>query len=209
MLTGAQLAGELGLSRARISQYVSEGKLTGCYSGEGRARRFDREAVAVALGRRLDAAQMLGNGAETRRALAAMQNHVAKPVQRASKPSLQGVDTRLVPNDLDNLQLVNTQLKEEALRDARRKNAVAEKTYLLASEVELQITRLIEQEITEFETVLRDGARRVADTLKVDFRTTRQILVETWRAHRKVRSDQSGAQAGSAGLTEAERDEDI
>jgi len=210
MLTGVQLAGELCLSRQRIHQYVREGKLAGCYSGEGRARRFDREAVAVALGRRLDAAQMLGNGAETRRALTAMQ--AAEPGPNPARPAArpqQAESGELLSNDPDRYELARTQKAEEEARKLRRQNAEAEGSYLLAGEVERQIAKLMAQEIAEFETVLRDGARRVADTLKVDFKTARQILVETWRSHRQGRSDQIGAQAGLAALTAAERAEDI
>ena len=52
-LNTTELAARLAVSKARVSQYVSEGKLDGCYVGEGRARRFDLDKVATALGRRL------------------------------------------------------------------------------------------------------------------------------------------------------------
>ena len=64
-----QLANELGISKGRVSQWVSEGKLDGCYTGDGRARRFDVEKVRAALQHRLDPGQLLGNGADTRRRL--------------------------------------------------------------------------------------------------------------------------------------------
>ncbi|MDP3960295.1 MAG: hypothetical protein Q8Q26_09620 [Pseudorhodobacter sp.] len=208
MLKAVELADKLGLSSARISQYVSEGKLSGCYSGEGRARRFDPSAVAKALGRRLDVAQMLGNGAETRRALAAMQDHGQEASRQAPKPrQIDGGE--LIEKDPDRYELARTQKTEEEARKLRRLNAEAEGTFLLASEVERQIARQMAQEVAEFETVLRDGARRVADKLGVDFKTARQIMVDTWRSHRVGRSQQVAVEAGSAGLTEAERDEDI
>jgi len=68
-LSSSELAATLKVSKARVSQYVSERKLEGCYSGEGRARRFDLAKVAVALGRTLDPGQMMGNGAATKSAL--------------------------------------------------------------------------------------------------------------------------------------------
>ncbi|PKP67930.1 MAG: hypothetical protein CVT83_07585, partial [Alphaproteobacteria bacterium HGW-Alphaproteobacteria-5] len=160
----------MGLSRARISQYVSEGKLDGCYSGEGRARRFDPGAVAKALGRRLDVAQMLGNGAETKRALATLQERGQDTPAPAPK-SRQIDGGELVEKDPDRYELARTQKTEEEARKLRRLNAEAEGTFLLASEVERQIARQMAQEIAEFETVLRDGARRVADKLGVDFKT--------------------------------------
>ena len=42
------LAQRLGVSKARISQYVAQGTLAGCFTGEGRARRFDLDLVQKA-----------------------------------------------------------------------------------------------------------------------------------------------------------------
>ena len=65
------------------------------------------------------------------------------------------------------------------------------------------------QEIGEFEAVLRDGARQVADVLGVDFKTVRQILTDKWRGHRATRAAQLSAQAETMALSAAEKAKDI
>lgn len=80
---------------------------------------------------------------------------------------------------------------------------------MLASESERQVSRMLAREIAGFETVIRDGARAVADRLGVEFKAARQILMETWRAHRTGRAEALADAAGEAGLTAAEKDADI
>lgn len=221
MLSGVELARELKVSGARVSQYVSEGKLTGCYQGDGRARRFDLEKVAAALGKRLDPGQMMGNGAQTKLALAAIGRpagdaHALLPVEDDGEgdlpaaPQRQGAGaTELPRHDADRYELARTQKAEEEARRLRRLNAEAEGRYVLAAEVGQSVARLIGQEIAEIETVLRDGARRIADQMGVDFKAVRAILTQTWREHRATRVGQLEMQAGGAVLSPVEQAENI
>ena len=50
MATGSELARIFGVSKQRVHQWVKEGKLNGCYTGEGHFRRFDLGKCAEALG---------------------------------------------------------------------------------------------------------------------------------------------------------------
>lgn len=213
-LTASELARALNVTRTRVGQYVHEGKLAGCYTGEGRARRFDLNKVATALGRQLHPGQMLGNGAETKRALASLKTDLPKPLD-ASAPrqiqlpvhSMDGAPEEL--RDNDRYDTARTHKAEEEVRKLRRANAEAEGLYVLRSEVERQVARVIAQEIAEVEAMLRDGARRVADALGVDFKTVRKIFVDQWRAHRQSRASALAAEAGSVEPTEAELEADI
>lgn len=199
-LNATELAQQLGVSKPRISQYLNSGKLDGCYTGDGRSRRFDAEKVAVALGRRLDLGQMTGNGAATRRAMRGIvQGDAEQPAAKMTPPS-----DLLPPNDPDRLELATIQIKEEEARRRRRENAREEGLWVLAEEVRRHSARLVAQEVGQFDTVLRDGARAVADALGVDARQVRRILVDHWRAHRTRRAEQLAQQAGSAQMTEAE-----
>lgn len=213
MLSGSALAKELKVSKARVSQWTSEGKLDGCYSGTGRERRYDLARVAAALGKRLDMGQMMGNGAETRRTLQTLRLGVpdADDGDEPRRPVyVQPRDgSELPPSDAARYELARTLKAEEEARKLRRINAEAEGTFVLASEVRHQTARLMAQEIAEFEAVLRDGSRRVADQLGVDFKRVRQILIEEWRGHRAKRSVQLEAQASQAVMSDAEMAEDI
>lgn len=212
MINSTQLATELGVSKARVSQYVSEGKLAGCYTGEGRSRRFDLAKCAAALGKRLDPGQMMGNGSATKAALSKIQSDDApraKPLTEPRRQSGSGAEA-ITGTDPDRYELARIQKAEEEARKLRRQNAEAEGHYILASEAAQMTTKLIAQEIAEFETaVIRDGSRMVADKLGVDFKTVRQIMVEAWRGHRAGRAEALTAQADAAELTEIEDAENI
>ncbi|WP_109464395.1 hypothetical protein [Albibacillus kandeliae] len=204
-LTATQLASELSLSKGRISQLVSSGVLNGCFVGEGRSRRFDLTACAKALNHRLDPGQQLGNGAETKRRV--------RQIEESSSDGEDNLPLRdsgeLQPRDPDRYELARIQKVEEEARKLRRANAQDEGTLVLASEVHRQVARQIGQEVAEFETVLRDGARKVADRLGVDYRTVRQVLIETWREHRGDRLVKLQEEADQAEMTSEEQEADF
>lgn len=198
-LTTTELAERLKLSKARISQYVSEGKLAGCYSGDGRQRRFDLSKVSDALKRNLDLGQMTGNGRVTRRVLQGLDD--ADPVQPV--PVRDGAE--LSSRDPDRLELATIQIKEEEARRRRRDNERDDGRWVMAEEVERNTARAIAREVSQFEVVLRDGARAVADTMGVDFRQVRKVLMDQWRQHRTARHEAVQADAEAASMTDAER----
>lgn len=215
-LNSTALAQQLSVTKARISQYVAEGKLTGCYVGDGRARRFDLDAVLAALGKKLDKGQMMGNGAGTRRVMAALKarelgedEDPAPEMPKAKARPTQVEGAELDPQDPDRYELARTLKVEQEARRLLRNNAVEEGTLLLASEVSRQTARLVAQEVAQFENVLREGARSVADRLGVDYKTVRQILLVTWRDHRANRADALDSDATSAERTQAEVEADI
>lgn len=209
LVTSSQLAQQLGVTKARVSQMVAQGKLDGCYSGDGRARRFDLAVVASTLGRRLDPGQMMGNGAGTKRALAELRDGIEAPKAAPATPTRPMRDGPIETTDPDRYELARIQKAEEEARRLRRQNAEAEGMYVLASEVERQVGRVVAQEIAQFEQVLRQGARAVADRMGVDFKTARQILIDTWRAHRSERAGVLIEAAKAEDLTEVEKAEDI
>ena len=195
-MNSTQLAQELGISKGRVSQYVAQGKLDGCFSGEGRARRFDLEKVRAALQHRLDPGQMLGNGAETKRRL-----QEAEPAAPREGELRRG--------DPDRYELARIQKVEEEARKLRRQNLEAEGTLVLADRAAQATARALAQEVAEFEGVMRRAARAIADQLGVDFKEARKILIDTWREHRRARAEVLAQQAASAGLDPEEREADF
>ncbi|MDN5789114.1 hypothetical protein [Pseudorhodobacter sp.] len=203
-LSATDLAKELGVSKGRVSQYVAAGQLEGCFRGDGRQRRFDPILVAKALGRNLDRGQMLGNGSGTKKALGRIADDPAPPLEDLPRSYPAGA-TEIKPADPSAYDMAKTQSAIEDARRKRRDNLLAEGQYVLADEVARQVARGIGQEIREFEAVLRDGARRIADDLGVDFLKARQLLVQTFRAHRSTRAASLADHAGGQELTEAEQ----
>ena len=218
-LTNAALAKEIGVTAGRVSQWKSEGKLEGCFSGVGRNLRYDLERVRAALGRTLDAGQMLGNGAATRKALRSVPADLveaapASPITPAAEipTNAAALAASLLPPPSTDYELARTRKAVEEARRLERQNQVEEGAYLLASEVDLLVARALGREVAQFETVLRNGARAIADRLGVDYREARAILLELWRAHRTERASELTAEAetaSAAGLSEAEAAADI
>lgn len=210
-VTATQLAKEIGVTKGRVSQMVSSGQLDGCFSGEGRARRFDVAKVANVLGQRLDQGQMLGNGASTQDALTKIR--LEQKQQLAELPlgsELRGTGaTKVSDDDQDGYQMARTEKAIQEARKLRRMNAEAEGLYVLVSEVELQVKQMMAQEIAEFEQVMRVGARAVADEFGADFKSVRKILLDTWREHRGRRSKQLAEAGQAVELSKTEKEEDI
>ncbi len=206
-VTGAELAKSLNLSPGRISQLVSAGKLNGTFTGDGRQRRFDLGLVTKALRGNLDPGQMMGNGAQTKRLLEGLSQEVQSEAPQVKPPLRDGAE--LSTRDPDRYELARTQKAEEEARRLRRMNAQEEGQFVLASEVERQVSRVLGQELREVETYLRDTARVVADRLGVDFKAVRQILLDEWRKHRTGRASGLDDQAQGALLTEVEKEADI
>ena len=81
---------------------------------------------------------------------------------------------------------------------------------MLASVVANETMRQMAQEIAQIESsVIRTGARRIADELGVDFREARVILTEVWREYRTGRAAVKAEEAESADLTDDEQAEDF
>lgn len=206
-LNATELASRLAVSKARISQYLSEGKLAGCYQGDGRQRRYDLDKVAAALGRNLNPGQMLGNGAATRAALKDVGGAEAAPA--ASAVPRVRPDSALPLTDPDRYELARTQKAEEEARRLRRQNLADEGAWVVAAEVERQTGRLLSQEIAQVEVFVRDAARAVADQFGLDFRTVRKSMMDEWRRYRAARAAALGAQATDVPMAEHEDEANI
>lgn len=201
LVTATQLASEFGVSKGAVSQWVSGGKLEGCFDGRGRNRRFDIQKCAKALGKNIDPGQRMGNAAKTGCAAKSLSKEPRQPKLNESAP--------LPKENMTRYEFARTLKAEEEGRTLRRRNAEAEGLYVLASEASRQVSKQIGQEIAEFETVLRDGARKVADIHGIDFKEVRQVLIDQWREHRAVRAKKIKASTEDMELAETERAENI
>ena len=204
-MNATQLATELGISKGRVSQYVSEGKLDGCFTGDGRARRFDVGKVRAALDQRLDPGQMLGNGASTKRRIRTALPDVV-PVEQ---PPVSEEDSPPAEAPMSRYELARTLNAEEAARKSRRENLLAEGSLVLAESAGREAARALSRELAQVEDLLRRGARVIADDLGVDFKAARKILLDLWREHRTLRAEALGQKAAVADLDDSESEADF
>ena len=204
-LNTTELAKHLGVTKGRISQLVANGQLEGCYSGDGRQRRFNLKDCAVKLNRKLDPGQMLGNGASTRQRL----KEISKQEPVANKTSNAANDDDLPKADPDRYELARTQKAEEEARRLRRLNLEAEGTFVLAANVQHETMRILAQELAQIETMLREAARSIADKYNLDFLEVKKNLSDQWREYRSKRSNFLADQAEIATMTKEETAQDF
>jgi hypothetical protein len=145
---------------------------------------------------------MMGNGAGTAAVL---------EMRRGSEAiELSGTGaTKLSDGDDDAYKMARTQKAQEEARAMRRRNALDEGTYVLASDTVMTTQRLLSKEVAQFENVMRQAARKVADEMGVDFKEVRSILVLAWREHRGKRSRMLADHGAEAGMSVTEKEADI
>ncbi|QFS83994.1 hypothetical protein [Roseivivax sp. THAF197b] len=208
-VNATELARGLNLSRSRISQLVSDGRLNGCYSGSGRSRRFDIAKVAQALGQKLDPGQLLGNGAGTKASLGTIAADAGSD-RGDGGPANEQAAPQPATKDPSRYEQARTLELEEKARRARRQNEAEEGHWVLASEVASETSRQMAMEIAAIESkVLRGGARRLADELGVDFLQARAILTHVWREYRGERAEEKSDEAAAAQPSEVEQEADF
>lgn len=200
-VNGTELAKELGVTKGAVSQWVAAGRLDGCFTGDGRARRFNLEKVAAAIGKTGTSGQRLGNGSKTVKA--------ARKIATAAPENDREENAGMTPEgnstkEPDRYEFARIVKAEEEARRIRRQNAEAEGLFVLASQVKTVVEARLGQEIAEFESVLRKAARKIADKMGIDYKEARLILVNEWRNHRARRTQEIIEDASNINFNDAE-----
>lgn len=191
IVTKGEFAVRRNVTPGRVSQWISEGKITGAaLVGEGRNARI-RETVAVAqLNRKLDIIQRFGNGLTTR--LDVPQPAPAPPP--AQVPESAPADAA---PDLPRLDPVEEQIKRERLEQLRRGNrktaeeeAVRAGTLVNAETAAQQYGKIAVQFVTLMEGWLSEAAASVSARFQVPQRDVLHLLRGDYR---KVRGDAAAA----------------
>lgn len=168
-ITTTELATELGLSKGRISQLVSSGKLAEGhdFTGAGRGRRFNLNNCIDTLRLTLDVSQAVSNGAKTTERLEAGAGQAA-----ATAPSV--ADTSDLPKQATaRLNEIKVKRAELDLRRSLREEQVEEGRWVDVDEVRRATQKLIGQEVAETEAWLKDAARLIADKNGLNFKEVR------------------------------------
>lgn len=203
-ITATQLADKMGLTKGRISQLVKSGVFDGCFQGDGRQRRYELDACIEAYRGGTDVRQSSGNSAKTHAKLDAISGDGAKQPQKVQQPE-EGTSASANKR----LNEARAQRAEIIARREAREELEAEGLYVLASEVARVTEKLLSNELSQTESLLKDMARLVADKNGLPFKEVRRDMLDLWREHRNGRADDLGGQAEGAELTEREIEEDM
>ena len=180
----ADFARRLGVSAGRVSQYISEGKLTAeAFEGEGPKAKVRVGVAMEQLNRRLDVAQRLGNGQRTRidvtafapPAPAAARAPAPEPVTQ--DPSFVSLADRIQQEKLRELELRN--------REAAKKELANRGEYVRASDVGVGYARLASGMMNVFEGSLADLAQALAAKFEIPKRDVLHLLRAEFRRIRE------------------------
>lgn len=166
----------------RVSQWISEGKLTSdAFDGEGRRARV-RVAVADAqLRRSLDIGQMTGNGLETRLGSEPVafaprpEGPAAAPIQLPTPGS--GIEDRIKSEKLREIEFRN--------RDAAEKELARRGYYTRTDDMRVALGQVASGMLNVFEGALGDLATAIAAQFEVPQRDVLHLLRSEFRQVRE------------------------
>ncbi len=183
----ADFARRLGVSAGRVSQYISEGKLTAeAFEGEGPRAKVRVQVAIEQLNRRLDVAQRLGNGQKTRIDVAAFVQPAlpAAPAARSpifdapvQDPGHVSLADRIQQEKLRELELRN--------REAAKKELANRGEYVRASDVAVGYGQIAAGMMNVFEGALADFAQALAAKFEIPKRDALHLLRSEFRQVRE------------------------
>lgn len=180
LLSKGAFAKLINVSPGRVSQYISEGKLSGpALEGQGRSAKIRVAEAQAQLKQKLDIGQLMGNGLDTR-----LDGDAQAPQTTPAAPAL--------PGDPDNVPTIEDQLKQEKLLQAKiasRKAFEDENArrgrFTETELVQAEMVRLASKLLQTFEGALPDLANAVAAQSKVPSRDVLHVLRKEFRNVRK------------------------
>lgn len=159
----------VNLSPGRVSQMISEGKISDCLVGEGRNQRIDADKAIEKLKLRRDPGQAMGNGAKAQLAVPPSAPAELIPAAPAAVPSRSDdLSFKLQQAKLEEAEFRNRKLREEERARAG--------IYVLAEDVKAETARLASRMLQLFESGLMDVATEIASTFKVPQRDVLHLL---------------------------------
>jgi hypothetical protein len=177
-VTKGEFAKMVNLSPGRVSQMISEGKLSDCLVGEGREARIDAAKAIEKLKLRRDPGQALGNGAKA-----------TLSVTPAAPSVSDDISLKLQRAKLEEAEFRNRKLREE--------ERAREGTYVRADDVKAETAKLATRLLQLFEGGLTDVATEIAATFKVPQRDVLHLLKKRFRDVRTNVSAEIAAEAAA------------
>lgn len=191
-MTKGEYAARRGVTPARISQYIADGKIgPSALKGEGRSARIIVEIADRHLAQRLDASQALGaNGAMSRAVNESPQPDSLAPYPPAGGDGdLQRRPAGVAETETEAALRVAAQEKAEQAKlltaKMRRQEALETGRYILAVDARAQIARAASAAFRVMEAGIRNMAADLAAQFELSEAEVSNALVKSFRAVRE------------------------
>lgn len=197
VVTKAEFAKYIKVSRSRVSQYIAEGKIYGdALVGWGRGSRINRPIAQEQLRKALNIGQMLGNGLETQLAgppQPAEPTFDQVPAQNEeSKPELPDPRVSSIEDKLKQERLFQEQIRSrKAAEDEEKRKG----RFTPTEEVRASNTRIAVQMIQTFEGSLPTMAAKIASKFELPVRDVLHELRSEFTEMRGRAAEASRAKA--------------
>jgi hypothetical protein len=184
-----EFAAIIGVSPGRVSQYLTEGKIsTGALVGSGRNAKIDVERAKADLRLTLDVSQLLGNGSDTDLSPSAAETSATgQGASTYAPPELRGTDHEIKLQKLEQIRRVN---RNAAIEDAKNAGSLIETVA-----AKNQMSRIAASLVEMFEGNLTDMAMDLAAAFELPQRDIKHILRKSFRKFRETASRQMAMQS--------------
>jgi hypothetical protein len=186
----------LGVSAARVSQYLSEGKIKAdALEGEGRNAKIRVELAKAQLRGELDIGQRFGNGIGTR--LDPVLPLTPAPIDQPAAP-MAALPAAPTPDPIEAaLKRAKLEQAERANREAAMKEAAATGRYVPADDMRRELGRALREQVIIFEGMLTEFANAIASRCQIPQRDVLHVLRNEFRAGRERAAARSRSDAES------------
>lgn len=172
-LPKGEFAKHIGVSAGRVSQMISEGKISpDAIDGEGRSARIKVELAKAQIRERMDVGQRFGNGLGTN-----LENSEKSPTLTAGGATLgDSVDAQIKREKLKEIEARNRKAAQAELLDRG--------VYMRTDDVALAVGAMAGQMIAVFEGSLSDLAKAICAAFELPNRDVLHLLRSEFTAIR-------------------------
>lgn len=183
VVTKGEFAALVGVSPGRVSQYISEGKISGdALVGSGHKARINVAVAQAQLRGRLDPSQRFGlNGLAT--SLNAAPSASAPAAPSALSPPVDSIDEKIRAERLRQEVMKSRRMAEDEQARSGR--------YMLTEDAEAQMVKIAGSMMSAFEGAIPDFAGAIASEFGLVQREVVHVLKTSFRAFRERASQEA------------------
>jgi hypothetical protein len=207
IITKGEFAARLGVSAARVSQFVSEKKIHGpALVGSGRKARINVAVALAQLDKNLDISQRTGMNAKAKLDAGKPAASAVKPSPAAiaastpsgaiSEPHPRGDDDDDYPGPVEE-QIKRQRLEQISLANAKAREEASARSgrFVRADDARREAGRISGRLLTIFDAAIVEFSNAIAAAPPTSSRAALRLLRSTWRGIRVRQASAIGAEA--------------